>query len=147
MAVTANFSKIPNIGRARISGNLAPNTARDGSGTEGTDIFNCFTAGSGDGSRIDRVIINAAGTLAATTAGMIRFFISESSGANKRLWREWAVTAVTPSASAIGYTNYTTSLIDGGLKLKAGEKLWCTSHIADTAGNQFDIIIEGGDFL
>ena len=145
MAVTAQFSNTPNVGRVRIAGTGALNTARDGSGTEGTTIFLAFTAGA-SGSRIDRVIVNAAGTLAATTAGMVRFFISGSDGTNKRLWREWAVTAVTPSASAVGYTNYTTSKIDGGLALKSGEKLWVTSHIADAAGNQFDIIIEGGDF-
>ena len=145
MSTTAQFSNIPNIGRARISGVAALNTSRDGSGTAETNIFNCFTAGD-NGSRIDRVIVNAAGTLAASTAGMVRFFISGSDGSNKRLWREWAVTAVTPSASAVGYTNYTTSKIDGGLALKSGEKLWVSSHIADSAGNQFDIIIEGGDF-
>ena len=98
------------------------------------------------GARVDRFIANAAGTLAATTAGMIRVFISSAAGANKRLWREWQVTASTPSANALGYTNYTTSKIDGGLALKAGEQLWVTSHFSDTAGNQFDIIVEGGDF-
>lgn len=145
MGAIPQFAKYPNVGRARISGAAAANTARDGSGTAETNIFNCFTAGA-DGARIDRVIINAAGTLAATTAGMVRFFISAADGSNKRLWREWQITAATPSASAIGYTNYTTSKIDGGLVLKVGEKLWVTSHIADSAGNQFDVVIEGGDF-
>ena len=145
MAVTANFAQTPNLGRARISGVGAVNTARDGSGVEGTTIFLAFTAGA-NGSRVDRFIAIAAGTLAATTAGMIRVFISSAGGVNKRLWREWQVTAVTPSASALGYTNYTTSKIDGGLALKAGEQIWVTSHFADAAGNQFDIIVEGGDF-
>ena len=145
MAVTANFALTPNVGRARISGTGAANTARDGSGVEGSNIFLAFTAGA-NGARIDRVIANAAGTLAATSAGMIRVFISQASGLNKRLWREWQVTASTPSASALGYTNYTTSKIDGGLALKAGEQIWVTFHFADGAGNQFDIIIEGGDF-
>ena len=145
MALTANFALTPNVGRARISGTGAANTARDGSGVEGSNIFLAFTAGA-NGARIDRVIANAAGTLAATSAGMIRVFISQASGLNKRLWREWQVTASTPSASALGYTNYTTSKIDGGLALKAGEQIWVTSHFSDTAGNQFDIIVEGGDF-
>lgn len=145
MAVTAQFSNVPNVGRARISGVAAVNTNRDGSGTAETNIFLAFTAGV-NGSRVDRVIAIAAGTLATTTAGMIRVFHSTGAGANKRLWREWQVTAVLPSASAIGYTNYTTSKIDGGLALKAGEQLWITSHIADSTGNQFDIVIEGGDF-
>ena len=145
MAVTANFALTPNVGRVRISGTGAANTARDGSGVEGTTIFLAFTAGA-NGARVDRFIANAAGTLAATTAGMIRVFISSAAGANKRLWREWQVTAATPSANALGYTNYTTSKIDGGLALKAGEQIWVTSHFADAAGNQFDIIVEGGDF-
>ena len=145
MAVTANFALTPNVGRVRISGTGSANTARNGSGVEGTTIFLAFTAGA-NGARVDRFIANAAGTLAATTAGMARFFISGSDGTNKRLWREWQITAATPSASAIGYTNYTTSKIDGGLPLNAGEKLWVTSHIVDSAGNQFDIVIEGGDF-
>ena len=146
MATTANFALTPNIGRARLGGGTgASNANRDGSGVEGTTIFLAFTAGA-SGSRVDRVIINAAGTLAATTAGMVRIFHSQANGANKRLWREWQVTAATPSPSALGYTNYTTSKIDGGLALKAGEQLWVTSHIVDNAGNQFDIVIEGGDF-
>ena len=145
MAVTANFALTPNVGKARISGVGAANTARDGSGVEGSTIFLAFTAGV-SGARIDRFIANAAGTLAATTAGIIRVFISDAGGLNKRLWREWQVTAATPSASALGYTNYTTSKIDGGLALKGGEQIWVTSHFADSSGNQFDIIIEGGDF-
>lgn len=145
MAVTANFALTPNIGRARITGAAAGNVARDGSGVEGSTIFLAFTAGV-NGSIIDRFIVNAAGTLVATTAGMIRVFHSPGEGANKRLWREWAVTTATPSASVAGYTNYTTSKIDGGLALKAGEQLWVSSHIVDVAGNQFDVIVEGGDF-
>ena len=145
MAVTANFALTPNVGRARISGAGTANTARNGSGVEGTTIFLAFTAGE-NGARVDRFIANAAGTLAPTTAGMIRVFISDAEGVNKRLWREWQVTASTPSASALGYTNYATSKIDGGLALNAGEQIWVTSHFADTAGNQFDIIVEGGDF-
>ena len=145
MAVTANFALTPNVGRARISGAGTANTARNGSGVEGSTIFLAFTAGA-NGARVDRFIAIAAGTLAATTAGMIRVFISDAGGINKRLWREWQVTATTPSASALGYTNYTTSKIDGGLSLKSGEQIWVTSHFADAAGNQFDIIVEGGDF-
>lgn len=145
MAVTANFALVPNVGRVKISGVAASNTSRTGSGTEGTNIFNVFTAGT-NGSRIDRIIATAAGTLNVTTAGLIRFFISGPAGTDKTFYREWAVTAVTPSASAAGWTNYTTSKIDGGLCLKSGEKLWVSVHTVDGAGNQFDIVVEGGDF-
>lgn len=145
MATTANFALTPNVGRTRISGIGSANTARNGSGAEGTTIYLAFTAGA-NGARVDRFIASAAGTLAVTTAGMIRVFISSAGGTDKRFWREWQVTAVTPSASAIGWTNYTTSKIDGGLSLNAGEQIWVTSHFSDAAGNQFDIIVEGGDF-
>lgn len=145
MATTANFALAPNVGRVKISGVAASNTSRTGSGTEGTNIFNVFTAGA-NGSRIDRIIATAAGTLAVTTAGMIRFFISNSDNSDKTFYREWGVTSVVPSASAVGWTNYTTSKLDAGLCLKAGEKLWVSVHTVDAAGNQFDIVVEGGDF-
>ena len=143
MAVTAQFSDTPKIGNALITGTSAINTARDGSGTEGTNIFQCFAAGT-NGSRIDRVIVSASGTLNATTAGMVRFYISN--GTTKMLWREWAVTAVTPSNSAVGYTNLTTSKIDEGLVLPTGYSLWVSASVVDALGNQFAVTVQGGDF-
>lgn len=145
MSTTAQFAAVPNIGRARISGVAAANTNREGTGTEGTNIFLLFTAGA-SGSRVDRIIYSACGTLVANTAGCIRVFISAAGGANKRLWREYPIATTTPSASAAGANNYSASTIDGGLSLAAGEQLWVTSHIADAAGNQFDIIAQGGNF-
>lgn len=145
MAVTAQFANTPNVGRTRISGVAAANTARDGSGTEGTNIFLLFTAGV-NGARVDRIIYTAAGTLVANTAGCLRVFISAAAGSNKRLWREYPISATTPSVSAVGANNFNTSTIDGGLALGAREQLWVTSHIADSAGNQFDVVAQGGDF-
>jgi hypothetical protein len=143
MALSAQFAATPNLGMVRIAGAGAANTARDGSGVEGTTIFKLCDAGA-SGSRIDRIIINACGSLNATTAGMIRLFISD--GVSKKLYREIPVTVVTPSASAAGFNNYSSSAIDGGLFLEPGQSLWVTSHMADTLGNQFDILAIGGDF-
>lgn len=143
MSVTAQFSATPKIGMARITGTGAANTARDGSGTEATNIFNVFSAGA-SGSRIDKVHVTACGTLAANTAGMLRLFISD--GTNKRLYREITLAATTPSASAVGVNNFSSAAIDLGLILPDGHSLWATSHFADAAGNQFDVIASGGDF-
>jgi hypothetical protein len=144
MAASAQFTSVPAVGIARLTGASNLNTARDGSGTEGTTITQLIVAASTH-TRIDRIIITASGTANATTGGIIRIFIKDGTG-NKRLWREYPVTAVTPTASVAGFTNFTTSLIDGGLILKSGYSLWVTSHILDSAGNQFDIIALGGDF-
>jgi hypothetical protein len=143
MATSAQFSTTPNLDGCVITGSGAANTARDGSGTEGTNILQCFAAGA-NGSRIDKITYAAFGTLVANTAGMLRFFIK--TGASKRLWREYSLPATTPSASAVGVNNYSTREISGGLILKNGQTLWVTSHVADTAGNQFAITVEGGDF-
>lgn len=143
MSATAQFTAVPNVGRVRISGASAINTNRDGTGTEGTNIFQLFTAGA-NGSRIDKIIVRAAGTVAVTTAGMIRIFISD--GTNKRLYNEIPVTAVTPSASAVGFNNNSTSSIDGGLIIPSGFSIWVTSEKAGTTGDQFDVIALGGNF-
>jgi hypothetical protein len=143
MSATAQFSAVPNIGQVRISGAAAINTGRDGSGTEGTNIFQLFTAGA-NGSRIDRIIVRAAGTVAATTAGALRIYLSN--GAVKRLWNEIPITAVTPTASAVGFNNNSTSAIDGGLVIPSGWSVWVSSEKAGTTGDQFDVIAQGGNF-
>lgn len=143
MSATAQFSAVPNVGQVRISGASAVNTGRDGSGTEGTNIFQLFTAGA-NGSRIDRIIVRAAGTVAATTAGTIRIFLSN--GTVKRLWLEIAIAAVTPTASVVGFNNNSTSAIDGGLVIPSGWSVWVSSEKAGTTGDQFDVIAQGGNF-
>ena len=143
MAVTAQFSATPKIGMVRISGVAAANTARDGSGTEGTNIFQILTAGV-NGTRVDKIHVTAAGSLSANTVGMIRVFISD--GVNKRIWRDITIASATASASVAGANNFAAAKIDEGLVLQAGHSIWVTSHYSDAAGNQYDVIATGGDF-
>jgi hypothetical protein len=126
------FILTPKIGMARIT---TANTNRDGTGTLG----DCMT-GSTFGTRVDRIRIMATGT---TTAGMVRFYIYD--GTNNRLWRELAVTAITPSATVLGYTNeiMTPDTQSPLLVLPSA------SHILRASthnGEQFDIVTHGGDF-
>jgi hypothetical protein len=107
----------------------------------GTNLFEMFNAGA-YGSRIDRITVNAAGTLVATTAGMIRIWHYD--GTNYTLVKELAVSAITPSASAVGWVGVWQIL--GGLSMGTGNKIYISSHIADSAGNQFDALAEGGDY-
>lgn len=146
MSTTAQFSEIPFTNTVVISGTSAANTAKDGSGTVGTNMFLLCTAGT-NGARVDKISFVACGTLVANTAGTIRIFLSSATGATgKLLWREYAAAAITPTAAVVGANNFATRVIDGGLILKAGQSVYCTSHFADTAGNQFAVTVEGGDF-
>ena len=125
------FTLTPNLGRARIA---TANTNRDGTGTLGTVI-----TGSGNGTRVDRIRIMATGT---TTAGMVRLFIDDTT--NIRLWREVAVSALTPSATVQVFAAEVTTpdsnspllVLPSTYILKAG------THNAE----QFDVIAHGGDY-
>lgn len=86
----------------------AANTNRDGSGT-----LVQVTAGTAAGVVTEQIRITAVG---ATTAGMIRFFLSKDGGATKRLLIEVQVGAVTPSATQAAFTSVVADL--AGLTLQ-----------------------------
>ena len=68
MANVINFANVPRTSGVAIS---TANTARDGSGTVGQVI-----AAGANGSRIDRIRVQAQAT---TTAGMVRLFLFDGS--------------------------------------------------------------------
>lgn len=136
MATTAQFVATPVTGRVRLS---AGNTGRDGSGTIST-----LVTGSANGTRIEKVTFVAAGTMVANSANIGRVWISDTSGANWRLYSEVAISVVTPSASAIGAKQQI--VFSGGLIIPLNIQLGVTVHTGDAAGNQFDVIAEGGNF-
>lgn len=74
----------------------AANTNRDGTGT-----LVSVTVGTAQGVVTEQVRVSAVGV---TTAGMVRFFLSNDGGATKRFLCEIAVTAITPSATQAGFT-------------------------------------------
>lgn len=139
------FAFTPFSRTVRISGAGAVNTNRDGtSGTLGTTIFLLVTAGAA-GARIDKITGVAAGTVAATTAGMLRFWKAASSGTDWQLIAELAVTVVTPSATVKGWTDVLTFVPP--IHLEASERLLVSSEKANATGDQFIVRADGGDFL
>jgi len=88
MAASPTFASTPRLAQVQIS---TANANRDGTGTLGTLI-----TGVAAGTRITKILVKAAVT---TTAGMIRLFLSDDGGTTKRLIKEMAVVAVTPSAT------------------------------------------------
>lgn len=109
----------------------AANTNRDGSGTL-VDVV----AGGSIGSRIDRLRLQAAGT---TNVGVIRLFMQDAS-ANKRLYREVLVPAVTPSTSIAAWSQEL--VFPDGLPIPNGWTLRASTHNAEN----FNAIAHGGDF-
>ena len=110
----------------------AANTARDGSGTLVT-LYECTSA---SGSKIAQIWYKAEVT---TTAGMVRLFITDDTGANPDLFEELSVAAATPSAvvtSAYNLVSYT------DLQLKTGQILKATTHNAEV----FNVFASIGDF-
>lgn len=134
---TPIFVLTPNVGQARVS---AANTASDGSGS----LVTLFTAGA-DGSRVDRITVrNAQVTAAASSAMVVRVFITDTSGSNPRLYAEAALAAATRTASAIGANTTITFL--GGLILRSGQLLQVCQSVYAGAQDQNDFTAEGGDY-
>lgn len=127
MSITSNYAATPKTAVAQVS---TANTNRDGTGTLAT----VFTAGT-SGSRIDDIAIIATGT---TTAGMVRLFLHD--GTNARLWREVAVSAITPSATVSPFSSLLGNL---ALVLQSGWSLRASTHNAET----FNVLVtRAGDF-
>jgi len=130
MSAVPAFAATPNASHALLS---AANTNRDG--TTGTYVT-CFTAGS-NGSRVDSIRINAAGT---TTAGVIRLWLNN--GTTRRLWREILVDAITPSTSLATWSR---ELFFNGaavLVLPGGWTIDGSTHNAES----FNVFSLGGNF-
>ena len=137
---TPIFTLTPNIGMARVA---TSSTTRDGSATSSISIG--LTAGP-NGTRIDRITITSA-TLAigVTSSAMVaRVYISDTTGANYRLYKEVAMVATSPTAVAIGMN--TTINIAGGLIIRSGQQIGCGQSLYAGPQDQLDYIIEGGDY-
>lgn len=126
MGASPQFTATPKIGVGSLS---VANTALDGTGTVAT----VFTAGT-SGSRIDEVIIQAAGT---TTTGMVRLFLYD--GSNYSLFDEQTIAAVTPS-STVAAARYRKTYAN--LVLPTGWSLRAATAKAET----FKVTALGGDF-
>ncbi len=131
------FVKTPDLTSASIN---AANTARDGSGT----LVTLFTAGA-DGSRVDYIVFTSAQpSVAASSARVVRVFITDTSGNNPRLRVEAAMTAVTASNTVVGAT--TTITFTNGLLLASGQQIKVSQSVYASASDQTDVFAHGGDY-
>jgi hypothetical protein len=137
MTMAANtsqiFPAIPTVAQAALN---AANTNRDGTGT----LVTLQTGGS-NGSRVDRILISAAGV---THANVLRFYV------NTKRVLELVVPASNPAAGAAAYaheilhTSGPTNVPDGApvAFLGSGDELQVSSHVADA----FHVTAFGGDY-
>lgn len=130
MATSAQYAATVRNAYTQIS---TANTSRDGTGTTAL-----LVEGGANGSRIDDIRIQAAGT---TTAGVVRFFLSLDNGTTKRLIREVLVPAVTPSTTVEAWG---VTLTDQAILLaSASAELYVSTNNAET----FNVaVLRGGDF-
>lgn len=124
------FTLTPNALPAALS---AANTERIySSGT----LVTVVTAGT-NGTRIDalKVVANA-----TTTAGVVRYWITDAAGANPKLFSERLVLAVTPSTTVKVWDDF--YLLDSPITLASGQLLRASTHNAET----FSVFAVAGDF-
>lgn len=136
------IENVANIGFARPTG---ANTASDGSTPGGgTAISTLFTPGT-NGSFVYRIrVSNSQVTPAASSAMVVRFFITDTGGTNPRLWREYALPAATRSASVIG-AYIEIGLPGRGLFLANGQLLKCCQSVYAGVQDLVDFVAEGGN--
>lgn len=131
------FTLTPNIGLTSLA---AANTASDGSGTLAT----LFTAGS-NGSRVERLRFrNAQITAAASSAMVIRFFITDTGGANPKLLYEIALATATRSVSVVGAGG--THEFQNGLIIPSGTLIKVCQSVYAGAQDLMHYVAEGGDY-
>lgn len=122
------FPKTPLMAIVQIS---TANTNRDGTGTLGT-----LVTGSTSGTKVTQIRVKATAT---TTAGMIRVFITDVNGANPKLFEEYLVSAITPSATVASFSTVATY---ADLTLRAGQLIQVSTEKAET----FIVTASVGDY-
>jgi hypothetical protein len=131
------FTLTPNVGLASVA---AANTASDGSGT----LVTLFTAGA-NGSRVERIrYSNAQITAAASSAMVIRFFVTDNAGANPKLLAEVALATATRSTTVVGASGILT--FANGLVIPTGTIIKVIQSVYAGAQDLMHYVAEGGDF-
>lgn len=145
MAASPEYVSLVISALARLT---AADTARDAPTTAVVTAYTfraATAAAGGKGGRIDTINITAT---AATTAGVVRMFVSHDGGTTKRLVREFLVSAITPSASVKPWQIPTADGADVngrlpfGMLFAPGDIIYFTTNNAEA----FNVHIEGGEF-
>lgn len=137
MAQDPKFVETP---RTTLKQLAAANTASDGSGT----LEELFTAAT-NGSRVDRITVtNAQAAPAASSAMLVKVFVSDTTGAAPTLYAEAMLPATTRSNTATG-ANFPFTFL-GGLLLKSGQKILISQSIYAGVQDRTAWVLEGGDY-
>lgn len=135
MSTTAQYASVPKLGIGQVS-------VGDASRTTPTQVATVFTAGA-NGSRIDRIALQALGT---TTATAVRLFLHD--GTSYSAWQELLLPASTPSGTAAGFSVQQCSAINPALLpliLPTGYSLRATVNDTQvTQAAQVDSIVAYG---
>lgn len=141
MAITAQFVATPRATTSRIA---ASNAARDGSGTVGTTLIQSFTAGA-SGSRLDFITFTSSqATLGTSALRICRVFLTDTFGLNPRIIAEVSLPALTSTATVAGST--ATITFTNGLVIGAGQIVYTSQSVWNTALDNTDVLARGGDF-
>lgn len=131
------FILSPKTTVARVA---AANTASDGSGA----LVTLFTAGA-NGSLITQIkVTNAQIVAAASSAMVVRIFVTDSAGANPTLHTEVALPAATRSVSVIGTT--TTLSLLAGIPLQSGQIVKVCQSVYAGVQDLNAFVCSGGDY-
>lgn len=125
------FALVPEVKRAVITA-----TTTDKSGATPANLVELVT-GAIDGTKVTWIKFKHVGN---STAGLYLVFITDTSGANPRLYAELAIAAVTSSATVATNEN---TLFTPDLQLKAGQKILVG---ATTATSNIHVTASVGDF-
>ena len=131
------FTLTPNVGLALVD---AANTESDGTG----NLVTLFTAGA-FGSRIERIrYTNAQSTAAASSAMVIRFFVTDNAGNNPKLLVEVALAAATRTTAVVGAAGIYT--FTNGLVIPSGTLIKVIQSVYAGAQDLMHYVAEGGDY-
>lgn len=125
------FALVPEVKRAVITA-----ATTDKSGATPANLVE-LVAGATDGTKVTWIKFKHVGN---STAGQYLVFITDTSGANPRLYAELAIIAVTSSATVATNEN---TLFTPDLQLKAGQKILVG---ATTATSNIHVTASVGDF-
>lgn len=135
-SATPNFAVTPKQTDATLT------TADAARSNPSTSVITVFTAAS-TGSICTRIAVAAMGT---TTAGVVRLFITNDGGTNKRLLEEIIVPAITPSTTiAVFMARFKAATLAQPIILgpSTNNILYCTTNNSET----FAVHAEGADFV
>lgn len=125
------FALVPEIKRAVITA-----TTTDKTGATPANLVDLVT-GATDGTKVTWIKFKHAGS---STAGIYLVFITDTAGANPRLYAEIAITAIGSSTTVLSHEN---TLFIADFQLKAGQKILVG---ATSAASNIHVTASTGDF-